>query len=207
MAPADGHNTTGQFDPSLHGTSGPLFTSLPGFPAGTDHQILNATSQLSEFPFKLDANGGKPLGISRLLFNVMRINAYNQLGWLHSTIGKSVRSSASTAYLLPNSARENLDILVNTYVTKLLPTARSSCGTPSFRTVEFAQKLGQGSYGTSITGIDPLSIIFRDEDLDCWKRSDFISRLDRHSSNSNALRYWGCARSRKIWHQKQCRSA
>ncbi|KDR68216.1 hypothetical protein GALMADRAFT_146462 [Galerina marginata CBS 339.88] len=129
VASADGHNTTGQFDPSLHGTSGPLLTSLPGFPAGTDQFVLNATSQLSEFPFKLDANGGNPIGIS----------------WLHSTIGSSARSSGATAYLMPNMERDNLDILVNTYATRLLPTGHSSAGKPTFRTVEFAQGPGEAT--------------------------------------------------------------
>ncbi|KDR76848.1 hypothetical protein GALMADRAFT_67180 [Galerina marginata CBS 339.88] len=129
VASADGHNTTGQFDPSVHGTSGPLLTSLPGFPAGTDQFVLNATSQLSEFPFKLDANGGKPIGIS----------------WLHSTIGNSARSSGATAYLTPNVKRPNLDILVNTFATKLISTGQASSGKPSFRTVQFTQRRGEAT--------------------------------------------------------------
>jgi choline dehydrogenase len=46
---------------------------------------------------------------------------------------------------MPNSARNNLDILINTYVTRLLPTGRSSSGNPAFRTVEFAQQPGKAT--------------------------------------------------------------
>ncbi|KAF8883520.1 aryl-alcohol oxidase-like protein [Infundibulicybe gibba] len=120
---ADHHNTTGQFDPSLHGTSGPLLTSLPGEPTDIDQRILNTTVELaSDFPFRLDMNGGNPLGIA----------------WLQSTIGGGVRSSSATAYLEPieNSTRR-LDILVQTRVTRVLATLDGKNRIPNFRTVEF----------------------------------------------------------------------
>ena len=62
--PRDGHNTTGQFDPSVHGFSGPLLTTLPGFPVDTDPRVFNTTQVDSEqFPFNVDMNDGNTIGI------------------------------------------------------------------------------------------------------------------------------------------------
>ncbi|KAF4607929.1 hypothetical protein EYR40_000265 [Pleurotus pulmonarius] len=63
VASADGHNTSGQFDPSWHG-SGPLHTSVAGYPAVIDPLIVQTTQELpEEFPFNLDMNSGNTLGI------------------------------------------------------------------------------------------------------------------------------------------------
>ncbi|OBZ73035.1 Pyranose dehydrogenase 1 [Grifola frondosa] len=48
VAPADNHVITGEIDPSIHGTSGPLDITLPGYP---------------EFPFNLDMNSGNTIGV------------------------------------------------------------------------------------------------------------------------------------------------
>ncbi|KAI0298456.1 hypothetical protein B0F90DRAFT_1732646 [Multifurca ochricompacta] len=62
--PADHHDTTGQIDPSIHGTSGPVGISLQGFPSLLDERVFETTSSLpSEFPFNKDMNSGSPLGI------------------------------------------------------------------------------------------------------------------------------------------------
>ncbi|KAF8991611.1 hypothetical protein BDQ17DRAFT_1370513 [Cyathus striatus] len=121
---ADNHNTTGQFDPKVHGTSGPLLTSLPGNPTDIDQRVLNTTSQFaSEFPFNLDMNGGSSLGIS----------------WLHSTVGGGERSSSATAYLNASViARPNLSILIQTRVTRLLPVSQNIAKTPTLTKVELA---------------------------------------------------------------------
>lgn len=58
------------------------------------------------------------------------------LGYMPSTIGKGERSDAATAYLYPAASRPNLDILVNTQVTRLLSAGE---GKPDFRVVEMAQ--------------------------------------------------------------------
>ncbi|KAJ6550363.1 aryl-alcohol oxidase-like protein, partial [Mycena sp. CBHHK59/15] len=119
---ADRHDTHDQFLPSAHGSNGRILTSLPGFPTDLDHRILATAAELnSTFPFNIDMNKGSPLGV----------------GWLHSSIGNSTRSSASTAYLHPFMDRQNLHILVGTQATRLLPI-RSSNGTLDFRGVEFA---------------------------------------------------------------------
>lgn len=62
--PADNHNTTGQFEPSVHGFDGVTSVCLPGFPQGTDDRILRVTAELpDEFPYNRDYNSGKPLGV------------------------------------------------------------------------------------------------------------------------------------------------
>jgi hypothetical protein len=62
--PVDNHNTTGQFDPLLHGYNGMVSVTLPGFSWPIDSMVVNATRQLpNEFPYNLDFNSGSPLGI------------------------------------------------------------------------------------------------------------------------------------------------
>ncbi|KAJ6629027.1 GMC oxidoreductase-domain-containing protein [Mycena sp. CBHHK59/15] len=85
------------------------------------HFLATAAELNSTFPFNIDMNKGSPLGV----------------GWLHSSIGNSTRSSASTAYLHPFMDRQNFHILVGTQATRLLPI-RSSNGTLDFHGVEFA---------------------------------------------------------------------
>ncbi|KAG6916336.1 hypothetical protein DXG01_007319 [Tephrocybe rancida] len=123
-APADKHNTTGQINPKVHGTKGSLLTSLPAMGLPIDSSVLNTTVQLkSEFPFNVDMNSGTPLGV----------------GTLQSTIGNGTRSSTATAFLVPIlSQRSNLDVLMNTHVTKLVRTGRKDT-TPIFRQVRFSQ--------------------------------------------------------------------
>lgn len=63
-SPADQHNTKGQFDPSVHSSSGMTFVSLPGFSQEVDDMVIQTTEQLNhEFPFNLDMNSGNPLGL------------------------------------------------------------------------------------------------------------------------------------------------
>ncbi|KAJ3575468.1 hypothetical protein NP233_g1085 [Leucocoprinus birnbaumii] len=126
--PADQHNTNGQFDPSIHGFSGMTLVSLPGFAQEIDDMVIKTTKQLSqEFPFNLDMNSGKPLG----------------LGWLQSTIGDGTRSSAATSYLNSTvTRRPNLHILLETRVTRILPTAGDQL---SLRTVEVLSSSGATS--------------------------------------------------------------
>ncbi|KAF8148700.1 aryl-alcohol oxidase-like protein [Crassisporium funariophilum] len=120
---ADGHNTTGQFDPAVHGFKGPLLTSLPGFPSDIDGRVMNTTTVLhDEFPFNLDMNSGNPLGV----------------GWLQSSIGNGARSSSATTYLAQALERPNVDVVIETQVTRLLQIDNSSL-LPTFRGVECSQ--------------------------------------------------------------------
>lgn len=62
--PADKHNTSGQFDPLVHGFDGMVLTSLPGDPQPTDDMVLTVANELpSQFPYLQDMNGGRPLGL------------------------------------------------------------------------------------------------------------------------------------------------
>lgn len=127
VPPADNHNTAGQFDPSVHSSSGAVSVSLPGFPTALDSRVIATTRELSaEFPFNLDMNDGSILGI----------------GWSMGTIGGGKRSSAATAYLQSGQInRPNLHVLINAQVTKLVKTGIVS-GLPSFRSVQFASNQG-----------------------------------------------------------------
>ncbi|KAG6911008.1 hypothetical protein DXG01_005423 [Tephrocybe rancida] len=126
MEPVDRHNTTGQFDPSVHSVTGINAVSLAGYPQITDPRVLATTMDApDEFPFNQDMNSGSPIGV----------------GWLQSTIKRGRRSSSASSYLSPKYlGRPNLDILVNARVTRVLPTGQRSSGSQhAFRTVEIAQ--------------------------------------------------------------------
>ncbi|KAJ7318137.1 pyranose dehydrogenase [Mycena albidolilacea] len=127
--PADHHNTQGQFDPSFHSTKGITSVTLPGFDWSIFyHKVLQTTKELPDiFPFNLDANSGKPLG----------------LGWLQSTIGHGMRSSSATSYLAPEFIRrENLHVLLHAQVAQLVD-ARNVAGKLSFGGVRFLQGTSQ----------------------------------------------------------------
>lgn len=63
---------------------------------------------------------------------------------MQGTFGGGARVSSSVAYLQPVLGRSNLDVLVDTTVTKLTQTGTED-GEPAFRGVQFAQS----SSGTS----------------------------------------------------------
>ncbi|KAJ7239420.1 aryl-alcohol oxidase [Mycena haematopus] len=157
--PADHHNTTGQFNPLVHSLTGINSVSLPGFSHPFDPRIIATTQEKpGAFPFNLDMNSGRPLG----------------LGWLQSTINGSMRSSAATSYLGPNFiSRPNLHVLINSRVTRIVQTGLDR-GKPAFRSVEYTQTetgprtivnatkeviLSAGSIGTAqillLSGIGP----------------------------------------------------
>ncbi|KAJ7239418.1 aryl-alcohol-oxidase from pleurotus Eryingii [Mycena haematopus] len=122
-APADNHNTTGQYNPALHSTTGITSVSLPGYPHPFDSRIIATTQELSEdWPFNLDMNSGSMLGI----------------GWPQQTIDGASRSSGATSYLGPQfMARKNLHVLVNAQATRIIQTG-TDAGKPAFRSVEYA---------------------------------------------------------------------
>ncbi|KAI0039272.1 GMC oxidoreductase [Auriscalpium vulgare] len=122
LTPAvDGHNVSGEVDPSLHGTHGPLTVSVPMI-VPTDRFVIGTTQQLEEFPFIEDMNSGNPIGI----------------GYLVSTVKNGTRDSSATAYIQPALAsHKNLDVLVNSQVLRVLKTG-SINGNPVFRGVQFA---------------------------------------------------------------------
>ncbi|KAK0450400.1 aryl-alcohol oxidase precursor [Desarmillaria tabescens] len=120
--PTDNHDTSGQFNPAVHGFHGINSVSLAGFPSPIQDRVIQVTKELSdEFPFNLDYNSGFQLGV----------------GWAQSTIKHGKRSSSFTSYLGPAFiGRPNLHVLLNSQVTRLLQTNSEPA---EFLTVEFAQ--------------------------------------------------------------------
>ncbi|KAG6917145.1 hypothetical protein DXG01_003658 [Tephrocybe rancida] len=123
-APVDNHNTSGQFDPSVHGFNGINAVSLVGYPQSIDPRFIQTTKDLpDEFPFNLDTNSGDPLG----------------LGYLQMTINRGRRSSSATSYLAPQFLkRPNLDVVVSTYAARIIQTGTFK-DLPAFHAVEVAQ--------------------------------------------------------------------
>ncbi|KAF9447690.1 GMC oxidoreductase [Macrolepiota fuliginosa MF-IS2] len=124
QAPADNHDTQGEFDPAVHNFTGKVAVTLPGLlHPPVDSATLQASKELGgEFAFNLDMNSGTPLG----------------LGWLQSTIGHDgTRSSAATSYLdAQTQTRQNLHIVTDTRVTRVLKTSDNQAKGLTIRTVE-----------------------------------------------------------------------
>ncbi|KAF8218264.1 pyranose dehydrogenase [Mycena galopus ATCC 62051] len=104
--PADHHNTQGEYDPSVHSTTGINSVSLPGYHWPMfDHVIATTVEMPDEFKYVVDYNAGVPLGV----------------GWAQNTIGNGARSSSAVSYLAtPFIERPNLHILINAQVSKVL---------------------------------------------------------------------------------------
>ncbi|KAJ7609223.1 aryl-alcohol oxidase [Mycena polygramma] len=122
-APANNHDTQGQFNPTVHGKDGPISVSLSGFAwPEFESRVMQTTKELpDDFPFNLDMNSGHPLGI----------------GWLQCTIGDGERSSSATGYLEPQIIqRPNLDVLLHAQVAKLVNMTLRG-GSPTFGGVQF----------------------------------------------------------------------
>ena len=65
VPPQDGHNTTGQVIPQLHGF-GPVEISLPDFPSVIDGRILDTVrASGAEFPFNEDFQSGNSVGVGQ----------------------------------------------------------------------------------------------------------------------------------------------
>ncbi|EKM75427.1 hypothetical protein AGABI1DRAFT_123192 [Agaricus bisporus var. burnettii JB137-S8] len=110
-------DVSGHIDPSFHGSNGALSVTASYTNVSMNNYLLQATEELSdEFPFKLDMNDGQPIGI----------------GWTQYTItSNGERSNAASAFL-PRTG-DNIHVLVNTRVTRVLPVGHGS----DFRKVEF----------------------------------------------------------------------
>lgn len=143
VPPVDGHNTTGQFIPSLHGFNGVTSVSLPGNNQTIDPRVIATTQQLAEFPYNQDMSGGDQplLGI----------------GWLQSSAGGGVRSSSSTSYLAQTNSRPNLKVVINTTAMKLVQTGVTASALKSFRAVLITSSPGasntpSGKYSKLLIG-------------------------------------------------------
>ncbi|RXW17381.1 hypothetical protein EST38_g8468 [Candolleomyces aberdarensis] len=100
VAPADGHNTVGQFDPTVHGRDGMTMVSLPSYnQTATDGRTIEATKQLGpEFKFNLDMNSGNPLGVE------LQAQALEQ--WLQNKTGPMTTPGINQVFWLriPNDS-------------------------------------------------------------------------------------------------------
>ncbi|KAJ7441276.1 aryl-alcohol-oxidase from pleurotus Eryingii [Mycena galericulata] len=118
--PADHHNTSGQFNPAVHGFGGIHSVTLAGFPTPIDSRVIGTSKATSEWPFNLDMNSGYHLGV----------------GWIQQTVKDGSRSSSATSYLAQEFiSRPNLHVLLHAQVTRVLPSGSNS----TFRMVEFVQ--------------------------------------------------------------------
>ncbi|KAF9447243.1 GMC oxidoreductase [Macrolepiota fuliginosa MF-IS2] len=108
VSPAEPRNTTGQFDPSVHGFNGSTSVSLPGHLQGVDSRVIAAANELSgDYEFNIDMNSGRPLGTV----------------WFQGTIGNGERSSSATSYLTTRVLnRPNLHVVLNTLTTGITPS-------------------------------------------------------------------------------------
>ncbi|KAI0067080.1 alcohol oxidase [Artomyces pyxidatus] len=123
VASADNLSQAGKLCPEVHGKSGPLPVSLPGYSLVTDDLVIGATADLPhQFPFNEDMNSGNTIGI----------------GWVQYTIGGGQRASSFTSYIQPALNRPNFDVLINTQVSKVYQTGTQK-GLPIFRGVQFSQ--------------------------------------------------------------------
>ncbi|CAK5270686.1 unnamed protein product [Mycena citricolor] len=114
-APSDGHNTTGQFDPSVHRSSGIEFRGPErGNAVQSGHELGQSTGDRLE----------------------------ERTGWKQAITTNGLRSSAATSYLAPNFInRPNLHVVLNTQVTRVL----SHKDALSFTTVEYITAQGNRS--------------------------------------------------------------
>ncbi|THH15922.1 hypothetical protein EW146_g4630 [Bondarzewia mesenterica] len=105
---ADGHNTTGQYDPRIHGKDGIIGVSLPNYSYEIDPLVTAASDELGgDFSFVLDYNSGFPLGV----------------GWFQYTIRNGTRDSAATSYLADKYlARPNLHVLLQATARRVVQT-------------------------------------------------------------------------------------
>ncbi|KAG7098412.1 hypothetical protein E1B28_000368 [Marasmius oreades] len=133
--PVDGHNTTEEFDPSVHSFDGMNSVTLSGFRHEVDTRVIQASKAMgndSDFRFVLDMNSGNHLGI----------------GFGQSTVLNGTRSSSATSYLGPQFInRPNLHVLLHAHVTRILSTAKNL----TFRGVELSQDSGATVHTVSAT--------------------------------------------------------
>ncbi|KAF7296877.1 Aryl-alcohol oxidase-like protein [Mycena indigotica] len=124
--PWNGRSNVGQYDPAWHG-NGPLLTGLTPQVFELDNRVMaNTRTVPNAFPFNLDPNSGVLNGVS----------------WLETTVGNGMRSTSASKYLHPAvNTRSNLDVLINTQVTKLVQTASKT-----FRGVQVAQGAQAASF-------------------------------------------------------------
>ncbi|KAF5349530.1 hypothetical protein D9756_008823 [Leucocoprinus leucothites] len=133
--PAEPRNTTGQFDPSVHGFNGSTFTSLYSHVQDIDARVISAAAELGDgYEYNIDMNSGDSLGTT----------------WYQGTIGDGERSSAATSYLTDDVLdRSNLHVVLHTIATRLVASNGSSPDVPAFKQVELTGNGGQSIVSAS----------------------------------------------------------
>ncbi|KAL0573358.1 hypothetical protein V5O48_008601 [Marasmius crinis-equi] len=145
--PADSHDTTGEFDPSVHSFDGINGVTLSGFRNQIDTRIIEASKSMendSDFRFVLDMNAGTELGVGSLDPKIRALPGFTQM-----TVLNGSRSSSATSYLGPQFiGRPNLHVLLHAHVTRILPVnTDTSENVLSFGGVELSQDFG-GTFHT-----------------------------------------------------------
>ncbi|KAI0342184.1 aryl-alcohol-oxidase from pleurotus Eryingii [Trametopsis cervina] len=109
VPPTDNHNTSAQWDISIHSKTGMVEISLPGFVMVPDLRAINTTAELpNDFPYVRDLNSGSSVGF----------------GWNQASIGHDgARHSSFVSYLQPPQFqnRPNLSVLVTTRASRVVP--------------------------------------------------------------------------------------
>ncbi|KAJ7139305.1 aryl-alcohol-oxidase from pleurotus Eryingii [Mycena epipterygia] len=133
VPPWNNRSNVGEYNPRVHG-HGPLLSSLTATPFELDRRVIQTTKDRNEeYPFNLDLNSGDGLGF----------------GWIQTSVGKSARSSSSSAYLHPAlNSRTNLDLLLHTQVTRLISTTPVGS---AFHNVQVSQNADAPKYEFTAT--------------------------------------------------------
>jgi choline dehydrogenase-like flavoprotein len=102
----------------FHGHSGPIKTSFPPWRMPIEDSIMEAFDEVSGVPRPKDPWSGDHVGF------------YGTLSTIDRNDGKAARSYAATGYLQPNIQRQNLKVLTEAIVTRVLldPTTATAQG-------------------------------------------------------------------------------
>ncbi|KAJ5639274.1 Glucose-methanol-choline oxidoreductase C-terminal [Penicillium longicatenatum] len=94
-------------DPNIHGTEGPIHTSIGPWQAPIEEPLLAAFDETSRLPRPAEPYNGAHLGFYRSTFTLNRSKA-------------PVRSYATSGYLAPIMGRPNLKVLENAQVCRIV---------------------------------------------------------------------------------------
>ncbi|KAF9517672.1 GMC oxidoreductase [Hydnum rufescens UP504] len=106
VPPTDGRDISGDYEPDMHGNSGPIHVSLANSVAPIYKKVIQAAHETndSRFRYNKDVNAGRPLGV----------------GWLPGSNGGGPRSPSSDYLSAEVTKRPNLHICTGVHVTKVL---------------------------------------------------------------------------------------
>ncbi|KAF9506431.1 GMC oxidoreductase [Hydnum rufescens UP504] len=129
VPPTDGRDISNDYDPHVHGHSGPIRVSLPNNLGPTYNKIIQAARETDDdrFRYNKDINAGLPLGV----------------GWLPGSNGGGIRSSSTNYLTAEVIERPNLHILTGAHVTRIL--FKNDGDEPVAIGVEFAESLSSST--------------------------------------------------------------